>query len=91
MYTNFLLGELKVTDAARIRLGRTPLDLIARHAVNDHGRITPREIKANRIAMKTVGPILSRFMIDPTDLSAGFVEVVTDELWETTTVKLQDE
>lgn len=91
MHSNFLLGTLKVTDAARIRLGRTPLDLIARHAINDHGMLTPREVTANRASMKRVGPILSRYMINPLDLSAGFVEVITDEDWESTTVKLQDE
>lgn len=47
MYANFLLGNLRVTEPAKIKLKRIPLDLIARHAVNDHGNITAREAKCN--------------------------------------------
>jgi hypothetical protein len=91
MYSNFLLGTLKVTEAARLRLKRTPLDLVARHAVGDHGLVTQRELKKNQVAMKTVDQIISRYLIDPTDPTQGRVLVVTDELWESTTVKLESE
>lgn len=89
MYSNFLLGTLEVTEAAAARLGRTPLDLIARHAVNDYGYVTAKEAKLNAISMKHAGPIISRYMIDPTDPRQGYVEVITDESWTKTVVRLQ--
>lgn len=91
MRSNFLLGKLHVTDAARIKLRRTPLDLIARHAVNDHGLATVRELRANQRALMAVGKIISRFVVNPLAPSEGTVEVVTDDAWENTTVKLMDE
>lgn len=91
MYANFLLGTLSVTEAAAARLGRTPLDLIARHAINDHGVITQAEARRNQISMKRLGPILSRFQIDPTDEKQGHVLVITDEEWKSTTVQLEEE
>jgi hypothetical protein len=91
MYSNFLLGTLKVTEAARLKLKRTPLDLVARHAVNDHGLATPKELRANQRALKVVDKIISRYPVDPTDPSQGRVLVITDESWESTTVKLEDE
>lgn len=89
MYSNFLLGTLEVTEAAAARLGRTPLDLIARHAVNDYGHVTAKEARLNAISMKRMGPILSRYMVDPTDPRQGYVEVITDESWSSTIVRLQ--
>lgn len=91
MHTNFLLGTVQVTETARKKLGRDPLDLVARHAVNEHGLISQRERTQNRVAMKTVDRIVSRYWVDPTNPNQGFVEVITDEHWETTTVKLKDE
>lgn len=91
MYSNFLLGSLHVSDAARIKLKRLPLDLIARHAVNDHGQLTRLEVKRNRQNMAFVGPILSRYSVDPTDPTQGRVVVITDEMWESTIVKLESE
>jgi len=91
MYSNFLLGSLHVSDAARIKLKRLPLDLIARHAVNDHGQLTRLEVKRNRQNMALVGPILSRYSVDPTDPTQGRVVVITDEMWESTIVKLESE
>ena len=91
MYANFLLGHLRVTPDARIKLKRLPLDLIARHAVNDHGNITRREAKLNEIALKRTGRIVSRYFLDPTDHSQGSVMVVTHESWDDTVVKLEDE
>ncbi len=91
MYANFLLGNLRVTEAAKIKLKRLPLDLIARHAVNDHGHITTREAKRNAVALQRTGTILSRFYVDPTDHAQGSVVVVTHETWDDTVVKLEDE
>jgi len=91
MRSNFLLGEIVVTPAARAKLKREPLDLVARHAVNDHGLATHREHVRNLSGLKTAGEIISRYRADPTDPSAGFVLVVTSPEWGTTTVKLEDE
>jgi len=91
MHSNFLLGTLKVTEAARLKLKRTPLDLVARHAVNDHGLATLKELRANQRALKVVDKIISRYLVDPTDSSQGRVLVITDETWETTTVRLENE
>jgi hypothetical protein len=91
MRSNFLLGSLIVDDAVKTKLKRTPLDLVARHAVNDHGLATVRELRSNQHAMQTADAIVSRYLVDPTDPSQGFVEVITSESWATTTVKLKDE
>lgn len=91
MYSNFLLGNLRVTPAAKMKLKRLPLDLIARHAVNDHGNITARETKRNEQALRRTGTITSRFYVDPTDHSQGSVLVVTHETWDDTVVCLEDE
>lgn len=91
MYANFLLGTLGVSPAARLVLKRLPLDLIARHAVNDHGRITLKEKRVNESSMVTCGEITSRFAVDPTDRKAGFVVVITNASWNETTVYLESE
>jgi hypothetical protein len=89
MHSNFLLGRLVVTETVQMRLKRTPFDLIARHAVNEYGSITPAERRSNNMSMKCIGQILSRYMVDPTDPKKGHILVVTDEDWQTTTVKLE--
>lgn len=91
MYANFLLGSLVVTEAAAARLGRTPLDLFARHAVNDHGTLTKDEFKSNMKSMRCMGRIVSRFPVDPTDPQAGFVLIETDDDWNETVAKLEGE
>jgi hypothetical protein len=91
MYSNFLLGKLKVTDAARDKLQRTPLDLVARHAVGDHGLVSAMTLKKNQAAMSTADAIISCYHIDPTNPAAGRVLVITGECWESTTVKLESE
>lgn len=88
MKSNFLLGNLKLNDSARIKLKRIPMDLIARHAVQEHGLVTAKELEANTLAMKTLGEIKSRYYIDPTDKKAGTVIVVTRRTWDETTVML---
>jgi hypothetical protein len=91
MYANFLLGSLVVTEAAAARLGRAPLDLFARHAVNDHGTLTKDEFTSNMKSMRSMGRIISRFPVDPTDPQSGFVLVETDESWHETVAKLEGE
>jgi hypothetical protein len=90
MYTHFLLGNLMIERSARIKRGRTPLDLIARHAINEHGCITPEEAQLNFRSMFDCGPILSRYRVHPTDITAGFVVVKTDEGWTETKVSLEE-
>lgn len=91
MYANFLLGSLKATEGVLAKLKRLPLDMVARHAVNDHGRITDRERRKNQLAMKTINTIVSRYPVDPTDPEQGFVLVITDSEWQSTLIKLENE
>ncbi len=91
MYSNFLLGTLRVSRGAKAKLKRIPYDLIARHAVNEHGALTSKEGIANLAAMKTVGQIMSRYLIDPTDKSKGNIVIVTRASWDETLVRLETE
>ncbi|WP_020227321.1 hypothetical protein [Acidovorax sp. MR-S7] len=40
MFNRFLLGRLTVDNAVRRALQRTPLDMVARHAVGDFGVVS---------------------------------------------------
>lgn len=91
MRANFLLGTLAITEAAKAKLKRIPYDLIARHAVNEHGQLSMRERRRNLIAMNTIGEITSRYPVDPTDASQGTVLVITQKAWDETLVKLEGE
>lgn len=91
MISNFLLGNLRITEGAQMRLKRIPYDLIARHAINEHGNLTAREVDRNKQNMKTIGEIMSRYRVDPTDASLGNVVVVTHATWDETLVKLESE
>jgi hypothetical protein len=91
MYSNFLLGTLMISEGAKLKLHRIPYDLIARHAVNEHGKVTKKEDAANLVSMKTVGNIMSRYALDPTDPSQGNVIIVTYKAWGETLVKLESE
>lgn len=91
MYSNFLLGTLRISRGAKLKLQRIPYDLIARHAVNEHGALTKKEYVANLAAMKTVGSIMSRYVIDPTDQSKGNVIIITRVAWDETLVRLETE
>ncbi len=89
MQTNFLLGTLKITEPARLVLKREPYDLIARHAINEHGEITPAEKKANELGMKTLGPIVSRYKADPTNPRSPKVLITTKTAWSETIVSVE--
>ena len=91
MYSNFLLGNLRITEGAQIKLKRIPYDLICRHAINEHGDLTKREASRNEKSMKTIGEIMSRYRVDPTDASLGNVIVLTHANWDETIVKLESE
>ena len=89
MQTNFLLGTIKLTEPARMTLKRQPWDLIARHAVNEHGRITEKEQRNNELGMKTLGPIISRYKTDPTDPKSKNVVIYTFNTWNETLVSIE--
>ena len=91
MYSNFLLGNLRITEGAQAKLKRIPYDLICRHAINEHGELSKREARRNEIAMSTIGEIMSRYRVDPTDASLGNVVIVTHATWDETLVKLENE
>lgn len=93
MYSNFLLGTLNTTKAAHIKLRhhRDPLYFIALHAINCHGDLTPLERKRNQLGMKYQRRIMSRYYVDPLDPSQGRVIVETDDHWEETVVRLEEE
>ncbi len=88
MQTNFLLGALKITEPARIALRRQPYDLIARHAINEHGLISAKERTENERSMRTLGPIVSRYMVDPTNPRSKTIVVETKECWDETLIYL---
>lgn len=91
MFANFLLGGLRITEGAQMKLKRIPYDLICRHAINEHGSLTRREERRNEIGMKTIGEIMSRYRVDPTNEDAGNVLVVTQASWSETIIKLEEE
>lgn len=88
MFAKFLLGRLSVRDDVRVALQRTPLDLIARHAVCDFGIASSRRVKQNLLALEEGSEIRSEYLIDPTDPTKGSVSVVTTAGWGETKVTL---
>lgn len=89
MQSKFLLGALKITPDARRALGRLPYDLIARHAICEHGLISPAERRNNISALQSLGRIVSRYRADPTDKHTDFIVIVTEATWRETTVSLE--
>lgn len=89
MQTNFLLGALLLTEPARLALKRQPYDLICRHAIGDHGNINQAERGMNEQSLKTLGPILSRYRVDPTDPDSSTVIILTKETWCETLIALE--
>lgn len=70
-------------------LKRQPFDLIARHAINEHGNITKHEAKENLKGMRTLGPIVSRYKADPTNPHSKTVVILTRATWDETTVSVE--
>lgn len=89
MKTNFLLGQLKLTEPARMALKRQPYDLLARHAINDYGNVTSRERKANEEGMLTAGKILSRYKVDPSNPRSKNVVICTATGWTETVISIE--
>ncbi len=89
MQTNFLLGSLQLTTQARMVLKRLPYDLVARHAINEHGLISERERERNELSMKTIGPIVSRYKADPTNPKSKLVRIYTDATWGETLISIE--
>ena len=89
MQTNFLLGELKITEPAKLVLKRIPFDLVCRHAINEHGNVSKREAEANRMSMHTMGPLTSRYKADPTDPRSPNVVITTAATWCETIIQLE--
>lgn len=89
MHTNFLLGTIQLTEPARMTLKRLPYDLVARHAINEHGLITKRERARNALSMQTYGPIISRYKADPTNPKSPYVIIETDATWGTTLISIE--
>ena len=89
MRTNFLLGELKITECARLALKRIPFDLVCRHAINEHGNITKREAVANLNSLHTMGPIKSRYKADPTNPRSRNVIITTAATWNETLIEIE--
>lgn len=71
-------------------LKRLPYDLVCRHAINEHGIITKSERKQNERSMLTIGPVRSRYMVDPTDPSTKFVRVETTATWAKTIISIEE-
>lgn len=90
MRSNFLLGTIKMTEPARLALKRHPYDLIARHAINEHGNINKIEQAKNSFGMRSLGAIMSRYRSDPTNPRSPNVLVRTLDTWGETIVSLEE-
>jgi hypothetical protein len=86
MFSKFLLGNISVDDATKKALGRTPLDLIARHAVCEFGLVTPRQYKINLQSLEMADEIVSEFRVDPLTEDLGRVRITTVAGWGSTEV-----
>jgi hypothetical protein len=89
MQTNFLLGSLQITQKARALLKRVPYDLVARHAVNEHGIITKSELRQNELSMQCIGPIRSRYRADPTNPRSKYILIDTAANWGETIISVE--
>lgn len=89
MQSNFLLGALHITPEARMVLKRQPFDLLARHALNEHGFVTKSEQKINERSMLTIGPIKSRYKADPTKFNSKMILIQTDSTWSHTHITVE--
>ncbi|MGK3274337.1 hypothetical protein ACSLNH_11830 [Comamonas kerstersii] len=89
MFSKFLLGSIKIEDPVREVLGRTPLDLVSRHAVCEHGVVSPRRLKQNALSLSDAGEIQSEYLINPLNPKDGSVLVTTREGWGETVVTIK--
>lgn len=94
MFNRFLLGRIHVDDEVRRLLGRTPFDMVARHAVCDHGLVSQRRKKLNAIALSDSqggGDIQSEYIANIAHPEHGRIRIVTTEGWADTYVSLVKE
>ena len=70
-------------------LKRQPYDLLARHALNEHGLLTPDEIRANIVGLETCGEILSRYPADPTNPKSSRITIRTMASWHETLIAVE--
>ena len=89
MMSYFLLGCIDISDGAKKALGRIPLDLLARHAMHEHGMLTEEEHVRNRNNSRTGGEIISRYRTDPLSPKPQTVLVRTHAGWGKTTITLE--
>lgn len=89
MMSYFLLGSIDIDDRAKRKLGRTPLDLLAMHAMHEHGYLTEDEHIRNRAASRQGGEIISRYKVDPTDPKSPNVIIRTHAGWAKTSITLE--
>lgn len=86
MFSKFLLGDLVIDDSVKRVCGRTPLDLLARHAVCEFGLVTPRQYKINLRSLEEVDEIVSEYRVDHTTEDLGRVRITTRQGWDRTHV-----
>ncbi len=67
-----------------------PFDLIARNAINEHGDISEHEAQVNLKGMRTLGPIVSRYKVDPTRPRSKTVVILTRAPWDEPPCLLSD-
>ena len=88
MHANFLLGTLIYEESVEAAIGRNPLDLIARHAVCDHGIVGRRQKVRNRVALGERGEIVSEYRLNPLHPEDGSIRITTSAGWGETVVSI---
>lgn len=89
MRSNFLLGTIRLTEAARMVLKRQPYDLLCRHAIGEHGLVTKTEAAMNIGSMKHLGVIVSRYTSDPTRRNVPKIKITTQATWQDTIIETE--
>ena len=78
MISRFLLGRIIIEDSVVKVLSREPLDLVARHAVLEHGLVNRRRVVLNhKGVMHRDSDIVSEYWCDPEDPLQGRIRVTT--------------
>lgn len=90
MFNRFLLGKIRIAPGVIALLGREPLDLVARHAVADFGRVGSRVKAKNMRAISgdVADEVVSKYPADPTDPRSPLITVTTLAGWGMTIVTL---
>ena len=88
MNARFLLGTITITEDVKALLGRSPYDLVARHAILENGVVSARRRKLNAMAMATGDEIVSEYLSDPTDPDSPHIRIVTSGGWGKTRISV---